>query len=148
MAWDIFYQEGGTIQGFETPNMILGTYFEIPKNYNRGQGRQMWVFYTRRGQEDVRGISYQELGAIQGFDTPIRIQGILKKYLPPRRGGRGELGGQMWVFYTRRGKGDARGISYLEVGAIQGFENPIRILGFSKKLPPQLGSGGANWGSK
>ena len=45
----------------------------------------------------------------------------------------------MWVFYTRRGKGDARGISYLEEGAIQGFENPIRILGFLKKKSPLVG---------
>ena len=45
----------------------------------------------------------------------------------------------MWVFYTRRGKEDARGISYLEEGAIQGFENPIRILGFLKKIPPSVG---------
>ena len=55
----------------------------------------------------------------------------------------------MWVFYTRRGKEDARGISYLEEGAIQGFENPIRILGFLKKIPPSVGvRGGGKLGSQ
>ena len=63
---------GGTIQGFETPNIILGI-LKYPKIIIGVRGGKCVFFYTRRGQGDARGISYQELGAIQGFETPIRI---------------------------------------------------------------------------
>ena len=82
-------------------------------------------FCTRRGQRDARGIVYQEGRAIQGFETPIRILSILKKY--PTLVGLGEV--NVDFLHQKWGQGDARGISYKEVGAIQGFETPIRILG-------------------
>ena len=45
-------------------------------------------FFTLEGKGggDVRGISYQELGANQGFKTPIGILGIFEKVSVPGGG--------------------------------------------------------------
>ena len=83
-------------------------------------------------QEDAKGIFYQEGGTIQGFETPIRILGILKKV--PQSGW--VRGSKCRFYILEGGGGNDRSISYQEVGANQGFETPIRILGILKIVPP------------
>ena len=50
---------------------------------------------------DARGISYQDEGAIQGFETPIMILGFFNKFLHPDR----VMRGQKWVFAPEGAKG-------------------------------------------
>ena len=66
----------------------------------------MWIFYTRSGGGDARGIFYQEVGAIQGFEIPIRILGILKNVPPPGGGLRNKCG-----FFTLEGVRGMAGVS-------------------------------------
>ena len=72
----IFYQEGGIIQGFETPNRILGILKKCSTLMGVRGGKCEFFTLEGKGGGDVRGISYQELGANQGFKTPIGILGI------------------------------------------------------------------------
>ena len=51
-------------------------------------------FCSRRSYGDAIGISNQDGGAIQGFETPIMTLGFFNKFLHPGRVRRG----QKWVF--------------------------------------------------
>ena len=84
------------------------------------------------------GIFSQEGGAIQGFETPTMILGLLNKILHLGMGQWGE----MWVLASEGVRGMPGVSPTKRRGTIQGFENPIRILGFLKKIPPLWGTGG------
>ena len=63
----------------KTPIGILGIFLKSIRTWWGLRG-QRWIFVHYKGLGGARGIFYQEEGLIQGFETPIRILGILKKY--------------------------------------------------------------------
>ena len=89
----------------------------------------MWSFASE-GVRGIPGVSHTKSGgrggggAIQGFETPIRILGNLKKILP-LIGVRG--GGNVFFITPERVRGMSKVFS-TKRGSIQGFETPIRIL--------------------
>ena len=58
-------------------------------------------FYIRRGYGDTIGISDQDGGAIQGFETHIMTLGFCNKFLHPGR----VMRGQKWVFASEGARG-------------------------------------------
>ena len=58
-------------------------------------------FCSRRGYGDDIGISNQDGGAIQGFETPFMILGFLNKFLHPGR----VMRGRKWGFVPEGDRG-------------------------------------------
>ena len=85
-------------------------------------------FCTRRGYGDAIGISDQDGGANQGFETPIMTLGFFNKFLHPGRVRRG----QKWVFAPE----GARGMTDLSPTKMEGggqskvFKSLLRLWVF------------------
>ena len=80
-------------------------------------------FYIRRGYGDTIGISDQDGGAIQGFETPIMTLGFFNKFLHPGRVRKG----QKWVFAPEGARGMPEVSPTKRVGQLNVFKPLFRF---------------------